>query len=122
LLFYCNILAQDNDSVFHFGGEDNFSNVEKYREIIYAKIDSAFKGRTDIFCSDKMVVSFIIDKSGKIDSCVIQKSFRTDVDSLVLDILNTVDFKRAAVFNYDGKPLKMNFTMPICFKIPIKRQ
>lgn len=113
LLFCSNVLSQKNDSIFELGGEDNWDNVEIYKKIISNKIDSAFKvNKTDTVCGN-LIICFIITEKGKVDSCEVKKSISPEIDSLMIKTICNLDFKKAAVFSFEGKPYTIRFTLPV---------
>ena len=101
-----------SQEIFALGGEDNYSNLNRFIPIIKNKLDSAFASKNDMCCG-KMYVIFTIGITGKIDSCRIENSFNVDADTLVLNTMKQLDFKEAAVFSYGGIPISMRFSMPI---------
>ncbi|MGB4415920.1 MAG: energy transducer TonB [Paludibacter sp.] len=119
--FSCsNLFCQEKDTIFIFPGEDNWKNVERYKELIINKVDSNMKGLSLKLSSSiigKVVVSFTITDTGGITDCKILKGFSPEVNKEVLKTLSVLCFDEAAVFSYSGKPYSVNFTLPINLNI-----
>ncbi len=122
LFFCCNMFSQKNDSIFELGGEDNWSNVETYTKIIHTKIDSIVKKNIVNQVCGSLVICFTIDENGKVDSCEIKKSISREIDSLVIKTICNLDFKKAAVFSFVGKPYSIRFTLPVKFSLCEKKE
>ncbi len=105
----------DDQMTSFFMCEDNWENVELYKIIIQNKIDSVMKENEHKLhkISGKLIIDFIIDKKGKVNSCEINKSINNEIDSLLSNTICSLDFKSAAVYSFLGEPYSIRFLLPI---------
>ncbi len=101
-------------------------NTKLYGTIIQNKIDSIMMENKNLFrqkICDKLVIRFTINRAGKIDSCRIKESINNEIDSLVLNTICNLNFKRAAIY-FDGTPYPLHCSLPIQFHncLPIDRK
>lgn len=100
------------DSIYIIA-DDDFSNVSLFKIIVFNLIDSVFSQHADSLGCGRMRLFIRTNEFGRIDSCSIIESFRPDIDSLVVSVLNKLDFGNALVYTSSGVPRSMSFTLPI---------
>jgi len=124
LLFLGVTAFAQNDSVYwelmaidkppHFNDQENglksfIQNQIKYPE---QAIDDGLEGT--------VIISFYIDTTGATTDHQIVKGIRKDLDAEALRVAKLIKFEKPAM--QKGKPIKVKFTVPVEFKLPIKTE
>jgi hypothetical protein len=118
ILFLHNVYSQENDSIYIFGCEDNWENIEVFRNIIVLKIDSIISNDNifKIYSNQKKILCFTIDELGNVKNIYFKENngFGKMLDNIIYKSLNNMKFKDAAVYNTcTQKRYLINFAIPI---------
>lgn len=118
ILSICQIDSQNNDSIFLLGCEDNWDNVEEYKNIIITKIGSILSNDTSYSKNKtyKIILSFSIDENGNMKDFNFKENsgINYKIDSVIVDNMISFKFRDAAVYNpCTQKRYLINFTFPI---------
>lgn len=110
--------SQYNDSIFLFGCEDNWDNVEEYKHIIAKRIGSILSNDTSYSKNKthRIILNFSIDEEGYIKDFKFKENsgINERIDSIITDDMINFKFKDAAVYNpCSQKKYLINFTFPI---------
>ncbi len=109
------LFGLEDDCIIHTGGEDDWSNTYEYTDTIKKEINRRLSIELDSIppIYGKVIISFIISEVGIVENAKIEKSLREDVDSILIDIINSFKFNDAPVYSSRGNPYSFNFRLTI---------